>query len=229
MARIDTTPAAAQAVAEKIARGNKKDGSANVNDSAFSRASTTSATSINRNVPGLITLTPELLPAQMPAFHPEKYHIADPLNPPETLPQATEAQFDKGMKVYEGATRALKLTGAALDLTRERFTVVGKHAKALGSGIQAATEIEKVKGNYLDYLNQKEVTSQKEVTLEVSQFKTNTDTSIAVHSKSELEEKLKQAKFKAEELRLKTLEAEGKLTSFREQLGDYIVDVEPNK
>jgi len=228
MARIDTTTAAAQAVAEKVARGNKKNGSANVNDSAFSPVSTTSATSINKNVPGLITLTPELLPAQMPAFHPEKYHIADPLNPPETLPQATQAQFDKGMKVYQGATRALKLTGAALDLTRERFTVVGKHAKALGSGIQAATEIEKVKGNFLDYLNQKEVTSQKEVTLEVNQTKTNTDTSIAIHSKSELDEKLKQAKFKAEELRLKTLEIEGKLTSFREQLGDYI-EVEARK
>lgn len=229
MAKIDTTTAAAQAVASKVARGNKKNGSANVNDSAFSPASTTSATSITRNVPGLITLTPELLPAQMPAFDPQKYQVADPLNPSETLPQATQAQFDKGMKLYEGATRALKLTGAALDLTRERFTVVGKHAKALGSGIQAATEIEKVKGNFLDYLNQKEVTSQKEVTLEVSQAKTTTDTSIAVHSKSELDEKLKQAKFKAEELRLKTLEVEGKLTSFKEQLGDYIVDVEPNK
>ncbi|HEY9799244.1 MAG TPA: hypothetical protein V6D25_02710 [Leptolyngbyaceae cyanobacterium] len=33
----------------------------------------------------------------------------------------------------------MKLTGAALDLTREKFTVVGKHSKAIGAGIQAAT------------------------------------------------------------------------------------------
>jgi hypothetical protein len=213
MAKIDRTKEAAQAVAEKIAKG--KGGNANT-------TTATTATAIDTRIPGLLSVTLDLIPGMMPIFHPEKYHVTDPLNPSENIPQATEAQFDKGMKIYEGATRALKLTGAALDLTREKFTVVGKHSKAIGAGIQAATEIEKVRGNFLDYLNQKEVTNQKQVTLDVSQVKTVTDTNIAVYSKDELAQKLKQAELKAEELRLKTIETEGKLTSFKQQLGDYL-------
>ncbi|MBD2595985.1 hypothetical protein H6G74_16855 [Nostoc spongiaeforme FACHB-130] len=215
MAKIDTTKAAAQAVAEKLARGKSTTG-------ATTTSPNTVAVTIDSRIPGLLTVTPEMLPAMIPAFHPSNYHIADPLNPPESLPQATEAQLDKGMKIYEGATRALKLTGAAFDLTREKFTVVGKHAKAFGAGIQAATELEKVKGNYLDYLNQKEVTDQKSVTLDVSKVRTVTETNIAVHSKDELSQKLKQAEIKAEESRLKTVETEGKLSSFKAQLGDYL-------
>lgn len=205
---------AADEVARKIAKGGKT--------SKPSTTTTAATVTTDNRIPGLLTVTPEMLPAMIPAFHPEKYHIADPLNPPEDLPQATEAQLDKGMKIYEGATRALKLTGAAFDLTREKFTVVGKHAKAFGAGIQAATELEKVKGNYLDYLSQKEVTSQKSITLDVNQTKTTIDTNIAVHSKDELNQKLKQAELKAEELRLKTIETEGKLSSFKAQLGDYL-------
>jgi hypothetical protein len=213
MAKIDTTKAAAQAVAEKLAKGK----------GATTATTTTAATvTTDSRIPGLLTVTPEMLPAMIPAFHPSNYHIVDPLNPPENLPQATEAQLDKGMKIYEGATRALKLTGAAFDLTREKFTVVGKHAKAFGAGIQAATELEKVKGNYLDYLNQKEITDQKSVTLDVSKIRTVTETNIAVFSKDDLNQKLKQAELKAEESRLKTVETEGKLTSFKAQLGDYL-------
>ncbi|MHC5824054.1 MAG: hypothetical protein ACYT04_51525, partial [Nostoc sp.] len=137
-------------------------------------------------------------------------------------PKASQSQLDKGMRIYEGATRALKLTGAALDLTREKFTVIGKHSKAFGAGIQAATEIEKVKGNYLDYLNQKEVTTQKSVALDVSQVKTIAETNISIYSKDELNQKLLQAQIKAEELRLKTVESQGNLASFKAQLGDYL-------
>lgn len=215
MAKIDTTKAAAQAVAEKIASKNK---TAN----ATTTTTPTATNPTDSRIPGLLTLSPELLPAQMPIFHPEQYHISDPLNPSASLPQASQSQLDNGLKIYQGATRALQLTGAALDLTRERFTVVGKHAKAFGAGIQASTEIEKVCGNYIDYLNQKEITNQKSVTLDVSQAKTITDTNIAVYSKDELNQKLRQAELKAEELRLKTIETEGKLSIFKQQLGDYI-------
>jgi predicted class III extradiol MEMO1 family dioxygenase len=221
MAKIDTTKAAAQAVAEKLAKRN-----ANNSNSSVSSTSTTafnnSTVITDKHIPGLLTLTPDLIPGMMPAFKPEDYRINDPLNPPETLPQATQSQLDKGMRIYEGATRALKLTGAALDLTREKFTVVGKHSKAFGAGIQAATEIEKVKGNYLDYANQKEVTTQKSVVLDVSQVKTIADRNIAIHSKDELNQKLLQAQIKAEDLRLRTVESQGKLVSFKAQLGDYL-------
>ena len=158
MAKIDTTKAAAKAVAQKLAGRNQKS-----TPSTNSISATSTTTPIDSRIPGLMTVSPDLITGMMPAFKPEDYRINDPLNPPETLPQATQSQFDKGMKIYEGATRSLKLTGAALDLTREKFTVIGKHSKAFGAGIQAATEIEKVKGNYLDYLNQKQVTAQNQL------------------------------------------------------------------
>jgi hypothetical protein len=47
------------------------------------------------------------------------------------------------MGIYEGTQRALKLTGAAFDTTRERFTTLGKQAKAFGAGVKAATEFER--------------------------------------------------------------------------------------
>lgn len=217
MAKIDTTKAAAKAVAEKLAGRNQ-----NSTSSTNSTSATPATVPIDSRIPGLLTVTPDLIPGMMPPFQPNQYHISDSLNPPETLPQATQSQLDKGMKIYEGATRSLKLTGAALDLTREKFTVIGKHSKAFGTGIQAATEIEKVKGNYLDYLNQKEVTTQKSVALDVSQVKTIADTNISVYSKDELNQKLLQAQIKAEELRLKTVESQGNLASFKAQLGDYL-------
>ncbi len=217
MAKIDTTKAAAKAVAEKLA-GRKQNSTSSTN----STSATPATVPIDSRIPGLLTVTPDLIPGMMPPFQPNQYHISDPLNPPETLPQATQSQFDRGMKIYEGATRSLKLTGAALDLTREKFTVIGKHSKAFGAGIQAATEIEKVKGNYIDYLNQKEVTTQKSVALDVSQVKTIADTNISVYSKDELNQKLLQAQIKAEELRLKTVESQGNLASFKAQLGDYL-------
>ena len=217
MAKIDTTKAAAQAVAEKLARGKKNSASSTNPTSANS-----ATIPIDSRIPGLLTVTPDLVPGMMPPFQPNQYHISDPLNPPENLPIATQSQLDIGMKIYEGSTRALKLTGAALDLTREKFTVIGKHSKAFGAGIQAATEIEKVKGNYLDYLNQKEVTTQKSVALDVSQVKTIADTNISVYSKDELDQKLLQAQIKAEELRLKTVESQGNLANFKAQLGDYL-------
>ena len=168
MAKIDTTKAAAQAVAEKLA-GRKQNSTSSTNSTS---ATSPATIAIDSRIPGLLTVTPDLVPGMMPPFQPNQYHISDPLNPPETLSQASQSQFDKGMKIYEGATRSLKLTGAALDLTREKFTVIGKHSKAFGAGIQVATEIEKIKGNYIDYLNQKEVTTQKSVALDVSQEST---------------------------------------------------------
>jgi|GEM_PF-5779485 len=89
MAKIDTTKAAAQAVAEKLARSKQ--------NSTSSTNSTSATIPIDSRIPGLMTVTPDLIPGMMPPFQPNQYHISDPLNPPETLPQATQSQL--------GATR----------------------------------------------------------------------------------------------------------------------------
>lgn len=210
----NTSQQAAEAVANKIA------GKASTASIAVS-SSTNPAASSNTQVPGLATLTLDQLPGSMPQFQPNQYHISDPINPP-SMPQATQAQLDKGLAVYEGAQRALKLTGAAFDTTREKFGVMGKQAKAFGAGIQAASEFEKVKGNYLDYLAAVQSTEQKAIKLDVATTATTTETEIAVHSKEEIAQKLIQAGLKAEKAVLDTQHKQGALNSFKQQLGEYL-------
>lgn len=173
-------------------------------------------------VPGLPThITPDAVVGMMPKFDESAYQIVDPLNPSETLPQATEAQFDKGMTIYEGTQRALKLTGAAFDVTRERFTTLGKQAKAFGAGVEAATEFERVKGDFIDYQGQLQTNEQKSISLSVSQHKTSTDRTAAVHTTASMDEKLRQAEIAAELARATTQDKQNKLDEFRKSLGEY--------
>jgi hypothetical protein len=230
MARPRLTSArstAAKNVASKLAGNSKaKATTATVekpvgNAIAYSQAVNT-ATPAAFVVPGLPThITPDAVVAMMPRFDESAYQIVDPLNPPETLPQATEAQFDKGMTIYEGTQRALKLTGAAFDTTRERFTTLGKQAKAFGAGVKAATEFERVKGDFIDYQGQLQTNEQKGIALGVSQHKTTTDRSAATHKTADMDEKLKQAEIAAELARATTQDKQSKLDEFRKSLGQY--------
>ncbi len=182
------------------------------------------STTFSAIVPGLSTnITPDAIAGMLPKFNESEYAISDPLNPPETLPQATEAQFDKGMRVYEGTQRALKLTGEALDVTRERFTTIGKQAKAFGAGMKAATEFERVKGDFLDYQGQLQTNEQKGISLSVSQHKTTTDRTAAVHTTASMDEKLRQAEIAAELARANTQDKQKKLDEFKKSLGQYVV------
>ncbi|MCP6763002.1 MAG: hypothetical protein NHB32_30490 [Fischerella sp. CENA71] len=183
---------------------------------------TNSNGNISVAAPGLPDLRPEGIAALTPRFELSQYHVDDPLNPPESLPQATQSQFDKGMTIYEGASRALKLTGAAMDLTKEKFTVLKKKASAVGAGIQAATEIEKVKGDYLGYLSQSEITQQKGTGYVVEQARTQVIQQTATYTQVELQEKLKQAEIKSQDAQYKTIQAQGKLNEFKNQLGEYL-------
>jgi len=230
MARPRLTSArstAAKNVAQKIAGGSKAKATTTTvekpfgNEIAYSPAVNT-ATPAAFVVPGLPThITPDAVVGMMPKFQESTYQISDPLNPPETLPQATEAQFDKGMTIYEGTQRALKLTGAAFDTTRERFTTLGKQAKAFGAGVKAATEFERVKGDFIDYQGQLQTNEQKRIALGVSQHKTTTDRTAATHKTADMDEKLKQSEVAAELARAQTRDKQNKLDEFRKSLGEY--------
>jgi hypothetical protein len=218
---------AAQKVAEKLASGSREATSStatavNVPSVAFPTTTTSTNGNIAGTVPGLPGLTPDQVSGMLPKFDLSAYQITDPLNPPESLPQVTEAQRDKGKVIYEGTQRALELTGYAFDTSRVAFTTLGKQAKAYGAGIQAATELEKVKGNYLDYLTQSQTTEQKKIALDLSQTQTLTDSSKAVHKKTELSEKLKQAEIGADKAREETQQKQTQLAEFRKQLGEYL-------
>ena len=230
MARPRLTSArstAAKNVASKLAGNSKaKATTATVekpvgNAIAYSQAVNT-ATPAAFVVPGLPThITPDAVVGMMPKFEESAYQIIDPLNPPETLPQATEVQFDKGMTIYEATQRALKLTGAAFDTTRERFTTLGKQAKAFGAGVKAATEFERAKGDFIDYQGQLQTNEQKSISLSVSQHKTTTDRTAATHKTADMDEKLKQAEIAADLARATTQDKQNKLDEFRKSLGEY--------
>lgn len=216
----------AKAVAEKIAGKKTAKPTSTVADkipvASSPIVSSNNQAGFSTVVPGLVGITPDAVAGMMPQFQENSYAINDPLNPPETLPQVTESAFDRGMTIYEGTQRALKLTGAAFDTTRERFTVVGKQAKAFGAGVKAATEFEKVKGDYLDYQGQLETNEQKGISLGVSQHKTVTDRTAATHDTISMDEKLKQSELEAQLNQAKTADKQNKLDEFRKSLGQYV-------
>jgi hypothetical protein len=210
---------AADAVAGKLAN---KGGS---NKPANNTPTSTTPTAVSNNaiiVPGLTSITPDVIQGMLPKFDSDAYYISDPLNPPETLPQVTESAFNKGISIYEGAQRALKLTGAAFDTTALRFNVLGKQARSFGAGVKAAKEFEVVKGDYLDWKNQLQITEQKSTALSVSEHKTTTDSSKAVHTKAEADQKLKQAEIGADLAREVTRQKQSQLDEFKKQLGDLV-------
>jgi hypothetical protein len=183
---------------------------------APSRGNAIASTSVS--VPGLPTLIPDQIAAQMPQFSPESYQITDPLNPPASIPQVSQTDYDEREAIYQGGIRALKLTGLGFDLTREKFTVIGKQAKAFGAGIKAATALEAVKGDYLDYQSQVETTSQKSITLGTNQHRTTTEQTKAGYSQQEMDEKLEQARIAADLASEQTREKQSSLDQFRKQL-----------
>jgi hypothetical protein len=170
-------------------------------------------------VPGLVTITPNDVAGMLPTFNKEQYAISDPLNPSPSMPQITQVEYEERSGIYKGAQRALRLTGDAFDTAREKFSTIIKQAKAYGEGIKSATEFEKVRGNYIDYLNQLQTNEQKTIALDISQHKTTTDRTKATHSKSEMDEKLKQAEIAAEKAQEETKQKQSDLDAFRKQLG----------
>ena len=169
-------------------------------------------------VPGLMEFTPEKIEGELPKYDDSKFRVDDPLNPSESIPQISKEQSEKNTAIYEGGIRAIKSYGLAFDLTKERFITSRKKVSVVGAGVKLATEIRKVQGDYIDFLNQGETNNQKLITLGVSQHKTITDTQQAQYDIQSLDEGLEQARISAKQAASKTLEASNKLAEFQKQL-----------
>jgi len=223
--RDATKARAGRKAASRVAKPPKTQKPAKTSTPAKSASTPTTAIAPSKgnaiasvNVPGLPTLIPDQIAAQMPQFSPESYQITDPLNPPTSIPQVSQTDFDQREPIYQGGIRALKLTGLGFDLTREKFTVIGKQAKAFGAGIKAATALEAVKGDYLDYQSQLETTSQKSIALGTDQHKTAVDQTKSTYSQQEMDERLEQARIAADLAAEQTKEKQSGLDQFRKQL-----------
>jgi hypothetical protein len=216
MARLSSaSKRAAESVASKISGNGSKPTTAN-NPATIASAITNTQTNVT--VPGLMEFTPNDIQGMLPQFEDGKYQIVDPLNPPESIPQVSQQQYDKSEAIYQGGQRALKLTGMSFDLAKERFTTLKKKVSAFGSGVKLATEVEKVKGDFLDYLNQGETNKQKNIVLGVSYHKTTTDTQKAIYDVQSMDEKLEQSRLASQMATLQTQEKLSGLNEFQKQL-----------
>ena len=216
MARLSSaSKRASEKVAAKLS-GNGYNSTSASNTATTASAITNSQTSVS--VPGLMEFTPDNIQGMLPQFEDGKYQVNDPLNPPESIPQVSQQQYNQSEAIYQGGLRALKLTGMSFDLAKERFTTLRKKVGAFGSGVKLATEVEKVKGDFLDYLNQGETNKQKNVALGVSYHKTATDTQKAVFDVQSMDEKLEQSRAAAEMSALQTQEKLSGLSEFQKQL-----------
>src|SRR4028118_1417158 len=141
MARLSSaSKRAAESVASKISGNSSKSPTAS---NPATNASAITNTQTNVTVPGLMEFTPNDVQGMLPQFEDGKYKVNDPLNPPESIPQVSQQQYDKSEAIYQGGLRALKLTGMSFDLAKERFTTLRKKVGAFGSGVKLATEVEK--------------------------------------------------------------------------------------
>ena len=219
MARLSSaSKRAASTVASKIGN-NGSSPTSSTNTVANSSAIANSQTSIS--IPGLMEFTPDNIQGMLPQFDEGSYQVSDPLNPPE-IPQISQQQYDRSEATYQGGIRALKLTGLSFDLTKERFTTLRKKVSAFGSGVKLSTEIEKVKGDFLDYLNQGETNKQKNIAYSVATHKTSTDGQKAVFDTQTMDEKLEQSRIAADLAKAQTQEKLSGLNEFQKQLSGQV-------
>jgi hypothetical protein len=219
MARLSSaSKKAASTVASKISN-NGSSPTSSTNTVANSSAIANSQTSIS--IPGLMEFTPDNIQGMLPQFDEGSYQVSDPLNPPE-IPQVSQQQYDKSEGTYQGGIRALKLTGLSFDLAKERFTTLRKKVSAFGSGVKLSTEIEKVKSDFFDYLNQGETNKQKTIAYSVATHKTSTDGQKAVFDTQTMDEKLEQSRIAADLAKAQTQEKLSGLLEFQKQLSGQV-------
>jgi hypothetical protein len=219
MARLSSaSKKAASTVASKISN-NSSSPTSSTNAVTNSNAIANSQTSIS--IPGLMEFTPDNIQGMLPQFDEGSYQVTDPLNPPE-IPQVSQQQYDKSEGTYQGGIRALKLTGLSFDLAKERFTTLRKKVSAFGSGVKLSTEIEKVKTDFFDYLNQGETNKQKSIAYSVATHKTSTDGQKAVFDTQTMDEKLEQSRIAADLAKAQTQEKLSGLLEFQKQLSGQV-------
>jgi hypothetical protein len=146
----------------------------------------------------LVGITPDAVVGMMPKFDQKApIKLSTRSIPLKRYPKLPKLSLTRVMTIYEGTNERLSYTGAAFDTTKERFTTLGKQAKAFGAGVKAATEFERVKGDFLDYQGQLQTNEQKGISLGVAQHKTATDRTAATQNTATMDEKLKQAEIAA--------------------------------
>lgn len=219
--KTTTTPKKTTATTKKKTTTTPKKTTKSNTKSTGGKVSVTSKTNTVKTIQlGVDSVTPEMVVKALPSFNPNDYGISNPLQPPQNLPQVNELDFESGMSTYQGAIRALKLTGQAFDLTGERYVTEGKKAKAYGAGLDAGIEFEKAKAKLYKYHTQIENTEQAESNYGLAVKRTGVVEKINEYAGTELDENLEKARVKSEAAKLQRQSAESKLSELQKQLGE---------
>lgn len=149
-------------------------------------------------IQGLSDMTPDTVHESMPTYNPTDYNISDPLAPSESLPRVTEDQFEQNKIIYKETQNALDSVGMAMDTTKKRFEVIGKQARAIGAGIDAATTINETKGKAVRYQTSEELLEQEFLKLDIASHQTTTATQVRDYTYTSLDEDIEQARIKSE-------------------------------
>ena len=188
----------------------------NVSNSSNGGLSVTS--NYNSLINGYTELTQSVANELIPQFDGSRYRVDDPLNPPESLPQVSEAQHTKATRIYQGSQRALDLEGQNIDLAAKRITVETKKANTYTTLMQMGQAFQRAKGSELDYLSQVEITQQKQVKLDVERLRTAHVASVAIETENELDEALEASRIKAQIASTRKQVAQVKLDELRKEL-----------
>ncbi|NER45846.1 MAG: hypothetical protein F6J92_03995 [Symploca sp. SIO1A3] len=219
--KTTTTPKKTTTTAKKKTTTTPKKTTKSNTKSTGGKVSVTSKKNTVKTIQlGVDSVTPEMVVKTLPSFNPNDYGISNPLQPPQNLPQVNELDFESLMSTYQGAIRALKLTGQAFDLTGERYVTEGKKAKAYGAGLDAGIEFEKAKAKLYKYHTQVENTDQAESHYNLAVKRTGVVEKINEYAGTELDENLEKARVKSEAAKLQRQSAESKLSELQKQLGE---------
>lgn len=162
------------------------------------------------NIPDKFDLTS--VSSKLPSFDASKYDITDASNPPESLPQISEADYQKASGKYDSTKRVLSLEQQAVQVVGEQYKVLGARFKAFGEGVKAATEAEKIEQLLTEYSIQKETNTQKNEILVTSRHQTTNAKELTTYNKQVSDEQVEVARLKVEDLKIKNKTTREKLT-----------------
>lgn len=134
---------------------------------------------------------------QMAPFNEGDFRIGDVRNT-SGLPQATPKEHANSMANMAGAIRLLELQQEAAKVSGKVFDVVKERATTYGKGVQAVTQIEKVKGDLYKYQEQVETNGILGLRVEAKQAERAAYTQQVIFDKQGYLQKVEAAKLAVE-------------------------------
>lgn len=152
----------------------------------------------------------------------KKFEVKDPLNPPDSLPQATTAQYSRASAIYEKTTNAAKLYRQKYKLDNEVFGAIGDRVTAINTAISSVRTKEQAKANFINYLSDTEKVKQAAIAFDLNLATTAQQLGSSAITKEQLVTELELKATNLEKTQTQLEEAKGELAIYKEKLGKYL-------